>query len=336
MTQLKAVLIGCGNISSHHMSAFAAMDDVSVVVVADIDVGRAKAVAEEYGVPRAASSVEEALDGSDVDFVDVCTPTFVHGEGVLAAARAGKHVVCEKPLALTVAEARQMTEACAAAGVKLMVAFRYRFTPWAPIVRERVQQGRLGRPIIWRQIQASSGPRMRYMFDRSKAGGCFMDLYVHHIDMAHYLFGKAARVFADGFNMKPELPSCDTGTAIITFEQGDQLVISATLGLPGWDWVWQAGGHSDFVGPLGVIKEPIIGSGPRGFVTFATAKDEEERIDFPKQPGKDDFGAELRSFVQCIRDGREPIATGEDGLAATATVEAIYEAIETGQVVTLG
>jgi len=335
VSNLKAALIGCGNISSHHLKAFQRIGGVSIECVADIDVDRARAVAEEFGVPRTASSVEEALDVCDVDFVDVCTPTFAHGDVVKAAAAAGKHVVCEKPVSLTSEEGQEMTDACRAAGVKLMVAFRYRFTPWAPLVRERVQRGDLGRPIIWRQVQASSGPKMRYMFDRSKAGGFFMDLYVHHIDMAHYLFGKAQVVFGNGFNMKSELPSCDTGTAVITFERGDQLVISATLGLPGWDWVWQVGGHSDFVGPLGVLKEPLIQSGNRGFITVATAKDQEDRLEYPKQPPLEDFDSELRHFMECVRDDREPIATGEDGVAATRTVEAIYESIALGQPVTI-
>ncbi len=327
MQPLKVALIGCGNISSQHMKAFQRIGGASIEVVVDVDHERTRTVAAEYGVPRTAASIGEALDAADVDLVDVCTPTFAHKDVVLAAAAAGKHVVCEKPLALTAADAREMADACRAAGVTLMVAFRYRFTPWAPIVRERVQAGAFGRPIIWRCVHASSGPKMRYMFDIDKAGGFFMDLYVHHIDMGHYLFGRCREVYANGFNMKPELASCDTGTAILTFEQGDQLVISSTLGLPGWDWCWQAGSYGDFVGPKGVVKEALLSSGSRGFFTMATGKEQEERVEFPKQPPLEDFDSELRHFMDCLREGREPRATGEDGVAATRSVEAIYESI---------
>ena len=326
---LNLAVIGCGNVSSRHLDAYDRIDGVSVECVADVDTSRANAAAERYGIPRAVSTLEEALDGSDVDFVDVCTSAFAHRDVVIAAARAGKHVVCEKPLALTTSDAQEMTEACRRAGVKLMVAFRYRFTRWAPILRERVLRGDLGRPIIWRVVLASSGPKMRYMFDRDKAGGFFMDYYVHQIDMGHYLFGEASNVVAVGNNLKADLPSPDTGTAVVTYEQGDQLVITATLGLPGWDWVWRAGSYSDFVGPLGVLKEELIAGDTRGFITLATSESEEERIEFPPQPGIDGFYQELSHFVDCIRDDREPLATGEDGVRATQTVEAIYRQMET-------
>ena len=127
--------------------------------------------------------------------------------------------------------------------------------------------------------------------------------------------------------MKPELTSCATGTAILTFEQGDQLVISSTLGLPGWDWCWQAGSYGDFVGPKGVVKEALLSSGGRGFITIATGKDQEEQVEFPKQPPLEDFDSELRHFMECLREGREPRATGEDGVAATRAVEAIIDAV---------
>ena len=326
--RLKVALIGCGNVSSRHLEAYERINGVSVDCVADIDVSRAKATAERYGIPRAVSTVEEALEGSVIDFVDVCTPAFAHRDVVITAAQAGKHVVCEKPLALTGSDALEMTEACRQAGVKLMVAFRHRFTRWASIVRERMLRGDLGRPIIWREVLASSGPKMRYMFDRDKAGGFFMDFYVHHIDMGHYLFGESRSVLAVGGSLKANLPSPDTGTAVLTFEQGDQLVITATLGLPGWDWVWRAGSYSDFVGPLGLLKDGLFTGGSRDFITFVKSKDSEERIEFPPQLAADSFYEELSHFVDCIRRDQTPLITGEDGIRATRTVEAIYRQIE--------
>ncbi|MGZ8438923.1 MAG: Gfo/Idh/MocA family protein, partial [Candidatus Limnocylindrales bacterium] len=120
-------------------------DRCTIVAIASRDLERARAVAAQAGIPVAHGSYEALLADRDVDAVYIPLPNHLHAEWVIAAARAGKHVLCEKPLALTAADAERMIEACEAEGVRLMEAFMYRLHPSWVAVRELVASGRIGR-----------------------------------------------------------------------------------------------------------------------------------------------------------------------------------------------
>lgn len=144
---LKVGIVGCGAISRNHLEAFAAAEGAAVTVVCDIDPDRARATAEKYGVAHAVSSVEDLL-ATGVDIISVCTPHPTHEEVVLAAAAAGVHVLCEKPIAVDLDSARRMTAACDAADVRLGVLFQRRFWPDARQMKADLVPGRLGEPIL--------------------------------------------------------------------------------------------------------------------------------------------------------------------------------------------
>src|SRR3954447_5939404 len=141
-------VIGCGNISQHHFAGWKRLTEgrqARLVAACDNDLTRAKAAAETYAVPVATDDFEEVVRRPDVQAVDICLPHHLHLPAILAAARAGKHVLCEKPLVLNLDEAVEAVRACREASVVLMTANRDRFEPHARAVKRIIDRGLLGK-----------------------------------------------------------------------------------------------------------------------------------------------------------------------------------------------
>jgi UDP-N-acetylglucosamine 3-dehydrogenase len=161
-------------------------------------VAHARAAAVRYG-GRAFSSLEALL--SEVDVVDVCTPTPAHKDTVLAAAAAGRDVVCEKPLARHLRDAEEMVAACESAGVRLFVAHVVRFFPEYARAKEILDSGQLGRPGVIRTVRGGNYPApdtQNWYVDFEQGGGVIMDMLIHDVDFARWCFGEVTRVFARG------------------------------------------------------------------------------------------------------------------------------------------
>src|SRR5690606_2444006 len=185
----------------------------------------------------------------DIDMVDICLPTWLHEEVAVAAARAGKHVLCEKPMALTTESARRMHEAADQAGVLLMVAQCRRYSnDWLKI-RELIHAGVIGRPVVIRTVRATRLGE-GWFVQKGRGDGPLLDGAIHDYDFARYIFGEAKSVMASGTTFRSDATAIDTGTAIIRFEHGDELVVSWSWGLP----PGARGGYlHDVIGPKGAI-----------------------------------------------------------------------------------
>jgi UDP-N-acetyl-2-amino-2-deoxyglucuronate dehydrogenase len=142
--KVRAGIIGCGNVSRHHALALAQLPETEFVACCDADIDRAKSRAQEYNVELVYSSAEEMLDSGEVDAVLVCTPHPSHGPLVVAAANAGVHVMVEKPMTISLAEADSMIAAAKKANIKFGVIFQRRFWPAAQRIRNAIDQGKLG------------------------------------------------------------------------------------------------------------------------------------------------------------------------------------------------
>jgi predicted dehydrogenase len=153
MTRLRAGLIGTGTIAfSAHLPAMRYLrDEVELVAVADVRPEAAEKAAREFGAEHWYSDYRALLDRDDIDFVDICTPEFLHHEQVTAAAAAGKHILCEKPMASSLEEADAMIEAARSAGVKLMIGHSRRFTDRYRKAQQTVSEGRIGRILLFRE-----------------------------------------------------------------------------------------------------------------------------------------------------------------------------------------
>lgn len=329
-------VIGCGGISNAHLTPLSKRDDARIVCVSDINPEAARGQAEKYGAEKWVTDARELLAMPEVDAVVVCTPTFLHPEGVLAAAAAGKHILCEKPIALSLEDADRMIAACDKAGVLFMIAFVRRFcSEWLKL-RDIIQSGEMGRPVLWRGVSGSSGPHSPWFLDAEKGGGPFIDGCVHDWDFARFTFGEPEVVLASVRHMKEgDSTSLDTGSAIVRFQSGDELMRSWTWGLPGR--ACRSQGMHDVIGPKGALRfpgAPAAGSSMNQFV-LTDGDGVEHALEYPHAGGPDWFAAQMDHFVSCIKEGKQPSVTGEDGKKAIAIALAVLEAGRTHKPVVL-
>jgi UDP-N-acetylglucosamine 3-dehydrogenase len=156
-SSLRIAVVGVGQIGKVHMNAFKNVKNAEVVAVVDLIEERAKEVKETYGVPDYYVDYRKVLERDDIDAIDICVPTYVHEEIAVASARANKHFLCEKPMTLSMESADRMLAEAEKAGVTHMVAFCRRFDNEWNKVRELIQAGVIGRPVVWRSIIAVRG-----------------------------------------------------------------------------------------------------------------------------------------------------------------------------------
>ncbi len=308
--------IGCGGIHNNHAKALADNPDAYIACAMDVNEDAVKKHQGNYGTECGTTRLDELLANDAVQAVVVCTPTGLHPEHAIAAAQAGKHVLCEKPMALTVAEAERMAQACADAGVVLQIAFvRHFCNEWLKL-REIIQSGAIGRPVVWRSVSASGGPASPWFFSKKLGGGPFIDGAVHNYDFARFTFGDATGVCANLRTMRDDSDAWDTGTAIVDFTAGDQLIMCWSWGLPKSETRISAGSAHDILGPGGAITftgEALKVTTPAG----------EELVSFEPDGGLEWFKKQMAHFIGCVQTGSQPETGGREGIEATRIAEAI-------------
>ncbi|MDH7569320.1 MAG: Gfo/Idh/MocA family oxidoreductase [Armatimonadota bacterium] len=326
MSKVGFAVIGAGGISNVHLSALARREDARVLAIADVNPEAAQRQAAKYGVEKWVTDYRDALSLPGVDAVVVCTPTFLHAEQVVAAAAAGKHVLCEKPISLTLEDADRMIAATEAAGTAFMIAFVRRFcNEWLKF-REIIREGVLGRPVVWRTASASSGPNRPWFHEADKGGGPFIDGCIHDWDFARYTFGEPERVVASIFSMKRETSALDTGTAIVRFQSGDEVVRNWSWGLPGEKC--RGGSMADILGPKGALRFPAGApeTGRTNYFYHMDGDGVEHPLPYHHTTGQEWFDAQMDHFVGCVKEGRRPAVTGQDGREALRIALAVLEA----------
>ncbi len=310
-------IIGCGGMGTHHSRSLAHFDDVSLAAASDVSSEALARYDEEFHPSRTYGEYQDLLADDGVDAVLICVPTFLHPQVVKAAAQAGKQVFCEKPIALSVADAEGMIEACDRAGVIFMMGFVRRFDHDWGTFKRLVETGAIGRPVVWRHFMASGGPRSPWYLDRAKGGGPIIDGAIHDIDFANWLFGDMA--WSTGAVRHFKSSSFDTATVSIGYESGDELLLSWTWGLPtgasglhGQDAI-AAGGTILFPHNFPREELPAEADSP-DLGAYLLDTGSERRVEtFQKN---DMFLDEMRHFVDCCQSGATPAVTGEDGLKA--------------------
>jgi len=196
-------LAGLGFMGGTHAQCHAALPNSKLAAVADPEKDRREKFAELYGATPYAS-LEEMLK-ADIDMVDITMPTYLHKDAVIAAAAAKKHILCEKPMALTSAQCDEMIAAVKRAGVKFMVAHVIRFWPEYVVIKEILDSGRLGK-IKWASASRVSPPPTwswrEWLFDPKLSGGATLDLHVHDLDFLAWILGKPKAISATGVKTK--------------------------------------------------------------------------------------------------------------------------------------
>jgi predicted dehydrogenase len=196
-------LAGLGFMGGTHAQCHAALPNAELVAVCDPEEDRRVKFAEMYGA-KPFATIEEML-ASDIDMVDFCMPTYLHRQAVEAAAAAKKHVLCEKPMALTPGDCDAMIAAANAAGVEFMVAHVIRFWPEYVVVKDVLDSGKLGK-ILWISATRMSPPPtwswQEWIFKPELSGGAVFDLHVHDLDFIAWILGKPKAVYANGVKTK--------------------------------------------------------------------------------------------------------------------------------------
>lgn len=345
---MRVAVIGAGTISKRHLQAYNATPGVTVAAICDLNEARAREFAQEYGVEKVFSDYHEVLNDPTIDAVSIATPTFTHGKIVGEALAAGKHVLCEKPPALTYEEALQNEEAAKRSGKVLMYGFVVRFMEYSKYLKEYIDAGRMGEIYYAETSRMSNTSNLGGWFrDKTKSGGgMLMDAAIHQLDLLLWLMGypkvKSVKGFTSDVNkdLPERLRGCSGGylsadnnpiprtiesfaTGYITFEGGKNLVIKAAhiANTP------NTGTRFEILGDKGGVS--FENNGLR-FRTIDEANFFTDVQPMITESGKH-FEGEIGHFVDCCRGGAQCIPNASQGSQIIRILNAIYESAETGR-----
>lgn len=279
------------------------------------------------------SSLHEMLPY--VDVLDICVPTHLHHEVTLAAARAGVHVICEKPLARTSAEAEEMIDVCESAGVKLLAAHVVRYFPEYAAAQQSVESGEIGHPAILRLNRGTYRPFKTYenwFLDEEKSGGVILDLMIHDFDYARWIAGDVKTVFAKNVMTEHSDAKVDHALVILTHKSGAISHVEGSWALP----VPMFRTGFEIAGSIGLIEHH---SDHTSSINAFLHTIQEDGLAVPMQQNPlhiDPYTAEIKSFYDhLVYDTPIPV-TAEDGLEALKIGLAAVESARTGLPVHMG
>lgn len=342
----KVAMIGAGFIADIHLESYHRfVPDAEVTAIWSRSAGRAEALARRYGIPRWFTDVDELLATADYDVVDICSPNHQHASVAMAAAAAGKHVICEKPLSLTLEEADAMIAACRRAGVKLMYAEELCFAPKYERVRTLAQEGALGRIYQMRQSEKHSGPHADWFYDVDQSGGgVLMDMGCHAFGWFRWMLGGAPRVESVFASMSTvhhvgRTRGEDNAVTIVEFEGG-------VIGVAEDSWA-KPGGMDDRIevyGTQGVSYADLFAGNAAltyseagyGYALEKASSTRGWTFTIFEEAFNQGYPQELRHFIACVRENKTPLVTGDDGRAVMEIIYAAYESAGLGRKVTPG
>lgn len=333
---IRVGLIGAGWPSWQHMKGYKKIDQVELVALSDVDEQRLNQIADEYGVPKRYTSYHRMLEKEHLDAVSVCTPNFLHAEMSIACMEAGAHVLCEKPMAADVSQARTMIEARDRTDRVFMMGYMRRFGGEAQLLKKYIDQGRLGEVYFARAWtrRRSFIPGMGGWFTQKKksGGGVLIDMGVHLLDLTLWLMGYPAPVEVcgsygskfgaqgKGYQGSPLVQPDgsvlfdvdDYANALVKFGDGRSLLFHGS-----WASHIKHDEHSlELWGEkAGATLNPL---------EMYTVEDGVLQDIKPQAPKTSPFEAQTRHFVDCILNGAQPMCTAEEGLRTLEVIEAIY------------
>ena len=333
-------LIGAGFVSDIHAHALTQYcKNVELVAVASRTEEKARRLAAAYGIPHAYGDYRALLERSDIDMVTVAIPNDLHCDAVCAAAEAGKHVVCEKPLARTLAEADRMIATCERHGRMLFYAEELLFAPKYVRARQLVEEGALGRPFLVKQWEEHDGPHEPWFWDVDRSGGgVVFDMGCHSIEYARWVFGKpevrsvsaTLGTFVHGEKTRGE----DHSIVVVEYEGGG-------IGLAENSWA-KGGGVDDraeIYGTAGHTRADLLhGTALRtysqagyGYAVEKSGGTVGWSSTMVEEVWNYGFPQELQHFVDCVLGTATPMETGVDGREVLKIILAAYQSAGEGR-----
>lgn len=340
MSKVKIGVIGCGSIAKYrHLPEYHAHPNVEMVAVCDIDVQRAQTVAQTYGT-KAYINYKDLLNDKDMDAVSICVPNIYHASMTIAALQAGKHVLCEKPMATTIKEAKQMIEAANESGKIVMIGHNQRFVPSHQKARDMIAHGELGKIYSFRTSFGHSGPeswsvdgRDSWFFKKSEAVlGAMGDLGVHKADLIRFVLGEEiveVAAFVET-SAKKETDVDDNAVCILRTESG----IIGTLAA---SWSYLKEDNSTIIyGEKAVLRledDPVY-SLIVHHLDGRTETFQLGHIQSNDDGGQHDSGV-IEAFIDSIVNQKVPPITGMEGLKSLKVILAALESNATKKIIRL-
>jgi len=335
-------IVGIGVIAAIHADAIAMLPDARLVAVTDVEAGPAAAFAAARGC-SAEPDLAALLARRDVEVVCVCVPSGLHAQIAVQAAKAGKHLVVEKPIDVSLDAADRLIGAAGAAGVVLTVISQHRFDPGLVELKRLLDDGALGRVVLgeagtkWYRTQGyydSAAWRGTYAMD----GRSLMNQGVHYVDLLRWCMGPAAEVSAVCSTQAHQIEVEDTALAVVRFASGAVgTILSSTAAFPGFPQRLEITGTAGTVTVEdGRIVRRALAADPASETPESPAAPAAAAAADPAAVDVASHAAQLADLLGAVDTGREPAVTGESGRAALEIVLAVYESSRTGRPVSLG
>ena len=350
-TTLRGALLGCGHVALFHLRAWSEIEGVQIVALANRTVSKAEALAREFGIPSAhvygdyrALLDSEAL-GENLDFVDIATAPHVHRQQVEAAAARGVHVLCQKPLAPTLEDARAMIAFCDRAGVLFSVNENWRWRRWYRDIKRLLDEGVIGRPFYIRIARHKNGtlPRLdgsppplfaEQPYTAQMDRLIVYEWGIHLVDVLRFLFGPVTSVYARTDRVSPLCQGEDR--AVLTLEVGG---VTCLIDIS-WATVEGSARFSQL--------EQVTVEGDAGTIELLPEQDDSLRVTTeagtrqrpafdgaPEETYQASYTAAQRHFIECLREGRAPETVATDNVKTLAAMMAASESAARNQVVCL-
>jgi predicted dehydrogenase len=336
---LRGALIGCGFFAVNQLHAWRDVAGADIVAICDRDEARLEAVGGDFGIERRYRDAEDLLAKEQLDFVDIATTVQSHRPLVELAARHGVPVICQKPFAPTMADARAMVSACEKAGVPLMVHENFRWQTPILAVRDEIASGGIGQP-FWGRVSFRSGFDVFRAQPYLATGERFIieDLGIHSLDIARFLFGDATAVTARTRRVNPAIRGEDVATMLLDHEGGVTSVVDCSY----------ATKLSAEPFPETLVEVDCDGGTIRlleGYRMVVADGRRSREVDVspallawasrPWHNVQESVLAIQRHWVECLLRRREPDTSGRDNLKTLALVEASYQSAREGRTIDL-
>jgi predicted dehydrogenase len=346
MSKTKVALLGAGFIADIHVESYHRfVPDAEVVAVYSRNPKRVREFAKKHHIPKWFADLDHAITESDAEVVDVGLPNFLHHRAVMLAAKAGKHVIIEKPLCLTLEEADEMIAACKKTRVKLMYAEELCFAPKYERVRKLVGERAFGRLYMLKQAEKHSGPHSDWFYDiKQSGGGVIMDMGCHGLAWFRWMLGgrpRAVSVLAHmqtGLIHKGRTRGEENSVVIVEFEGG-------CVGIAENSWAKHGGmeDSSEVYGTGGVCYADLFQGNAAltysekgyGYAMEKAGSTKGWTFTIFEEAFNQGYPQELAHFIDCVRHDKKPLVTGEDGRAVLELIYAAYASAGMGKKVKL-
>jgi len=330
MKKLNFGIIGCGRIAYKHAEAIKKNEKGNLLYVCDIIEERAVDYKNKYDAEEYFIDYHEMLERPDLDVVNICTPSGMHAEMGIAAAKAGKHVIVEKPMALSLKDADDLIKACEENGVKLAVCFQNRFNLPVQKLRKALEEGRFGKLTHGSAVVRWFRPQEYY--DQAPwrgtwamDGGCLMNQAIHNIDLLQWMMGPVESVFGYTATNLRKIEAEDVGVAVLKFKSGALGVIEASTTI----YPENLEETLAIFGEKGTVVLGGIAVNKIETWKFADSQDENGDIEKHQQdvPNVYGFGhnALIEDFIHAVVNNRKPYIDGKEGRNALEIVLSIYQ-----------